>query len=108
MQVFESFEALQEFAAETQFSSHARVIRPNQCKSGKTIHKGINTSEELERFYQLSRGQSSDGLVWVETDMRALESYPQVRDCRACSPTCIETGDTLPRVQSTLLEVGKG
>jgi hypothetical protein len=71
MQAVDSFEALQEFAAETQFPSHALAIRPNLPKSRKSIHKGINTPEEFERSFQLSRGQSSDGLVWVETDMRA-------------------------------------
>lgn len=39
MQAVDSFEALQEFAAETQFPSHAPVGLPSQCKSGKPIHK---------------------------------------------------------------------
>jgi hypothetical protein len=71
MQTIDSFERLQKFAEETQFPSHALIVRPNLGKSGGVIFKGIDTPEELERSFQRSRTQSSDGLVWVETDMRA-------------------------------------
>lgn len=67
----DSFEALQTFAAETQFPSHALIVRPNRMKSRDFIFNGIDTPEELERAFFHSGMQSSDGLVWVETDMRA-------------------------------------
>jgi hypothetical protein len=71
MQAVDSLEDLQNFAAETQFPSHALVIRPKHWHPGQIIFKGINTLESLESSFNRSKSESQDGLVWVETDMRA-------------------------------------
>lgn len=70
-QTVDTLDALQRFAAESQFPTHALIVRPSHVESGDLIFKGINTAEELKDSFERSRAQSSDGLVWVETDMRA-------------------------------------
>lgn len=67
----DSVEALLQFAAGTQFPSHALVLRPNVWKPGEPIYPGIDNAKNLAYYYQLARKQSPDGLVWVATDMRA-------------------------------------
>lgn len=85
MQAVDSFNALQKFAADAQFPSHALVVRPNQWKSGEVIFKGVNTPENLKRSFQLSQRLSPDGLVWVETDMRAHLNPTRMSEIRELS-----------------------
>lgn len=70
-QTVDSFEELQEFSAKTQFPSHALIVRPNRRRSRDVVFEGIDTLEELELAFERSLARSADGLVRVETDMRA-------------------------------------
>lgn len=59
------------FAKKALFPSHALILRPQNTKDPDLIFKGIKDAEELHRIFQQCSEISKDGLVWVETDMRA-------------------------------------
>lgn len=67
----DSFEALQKFAEDARFPSHALIVRPNNRAAKTPIFKGIDSWAALENAYTQCRENASDGKVWVETDMRA-------------------------------------
>lgn len=71
MQALSSLEELQIFAESAQFPSHALILRPNNRDNKTIIFKGIETQTALEQAFRESLKHSSDGKVWVETDMRA-------------------------------------
>ncbi|NBX02567.1 MAG: hypothetical protein EB059_11460 [Alphaproteobacteria bacterium] len=71
MSGLESWEQLQQFAESAQFPSHALIVRPNSREDSGVLFKGINTTTALEEAFKESRKVSTDGKVWVETDMRA-------------------------------------
>lgn len=71
MQLVESREALDKFAALVDFPSHALILRPSNRECRMPVFKGIYTTEALEEAFFESRKISADGTVWVETDMRA-------------------------------------
>ena len=71
MQALESWEQLQKFAESAQFPSHALILRPNNREHSGVLFKGIDTPAALEEAFKESFKASSDGKVWVETDMRA-------------------------------------
>ena len=71
MQALDSLEELKIFAESAQFPSHALIIRPNNRGDSGLLFKGIDTTAALEEAFKESRKVSSDGKVWVETDMRA-------------------------------------
>lgn len=71
MQAFDSLEELQKFAESVQFPSHALIVRPNDKKDYSLMFKGIDTQDYLEDAFRESLMRSSDGKIWVETDMRA-------------------------------------
>jgi hypothetical protein len=71
MQALDSLEELQKFAESVQFPSHALIVRPNDKKDYSLIFKGIYTQNHLEDAFRESLKRSSDGKIWVETDMRA-------------------------------------
>jgi len=71
MQVIDSLEALQKLAQQTQFPSHALIIRPNAWEDKSIIFKGIQSQNLLEEAFKESLKHSADNKVWVETDMRA-------------------------------------
>ena len=71
MKAPDSFEELQDFAQAAAFPSHALIVRPNNQESRNLIFKGIDTPSALEEAFKQSLKASSDGKVWVETDMRA-------------------------------------
>jgi hypothetical protein len=70
MTSLDSFEQLQKFAEAVEFPSHALILRPSNHE-GKIILKGIRTPEALKEGFNRSHKASTDGKVWVETDMRA-------------------------------------
>jgi len=71
MQAVSSMEELQMFAAAAGFPSHALILRPNNRENRGVSFKGIYTPHGLKEAFKQSLHQSSDGKVWVETDMRA-------------------------------------
>lgn len=71
MRAVSSLEELKEFAESAQFPSHALVLRPNVHLQKEFLFKGIDDNNRLEDLFKRSRAASSDGRVWVETDMRA-------------------------------------
>jgi len=71
MEALDSMDMLREFAVKTKFPGHALIVRPNDNSHLNLIFKGINSHESLEDAFQQSLEHSTDGKVWVETDMRA-------------------------------------
>lgn len=71
MEALDSLEALQKFAKDAKFPSHALILRPNGSKTNTPLFKGIDSLETLEKAFQECLKHASDGKVWVETDMRA-------------------------------------
>jgi hypothetical protein len=74
-----SFDALLQFAEKAKFPSHALIVRPyreanreNRCEDESDhLFKGIADLKMLEETFEASKKLSNDGMVWVETDMRA-------------------------------------
>ncbi len=71
VQSLDSLEKLQKFAKDAQFPSHALILRPHNRGVKEPIFKGLNSPEALEEAFKECLKYSSDGKVWVETDMRA-------------------------------------
>lgn len=71
MQSVTSMEELQKFSEKALFPSHALIVRPDNKENKSFIFKGINKSHMLEVAFKESMKHSSNGRVWVETDMRA-------------------------------------
>lgn len=67
----DSYEALQKLAEKAQFPSHALILRPNGRETKAPLFKGIDSQSILEEAYKECLKHSTDGKVWVETDMRA-------------------------------------
>lgn len=67
----DSYDALQKLAEEAQFPSHALILRSNGRKTKVPLFKGIDSQDALEEAYKECLKHSTDGKVWVETDMRA-------------------------------------
>lgn len=71
MRAVKSQEELQAFVEAAQFPSHALILRPDDNYTKSPIYKGIDRQEALIEAFNKSLTHSSDGKVWVETDMRA-------------------------------------
>ena len=71
MQSLNSMEELQQFSEKSLFPSHALILRPDNKENKSLIFKGINTVDTLETAFKDSMKHSTNGKVWVETDMRA-------------------------------------
>ena len=62
--------AIVEFAEQMAFPSHQLVVRP-AAEDGLPVHKGIDSWDNLQSAYKEVLRQSRNGLVFVETDVRA-------------------------------------
>lgn len=62
--------AIVEFAEQSEFPSHQLVVRP-AAEDGLPVVKGIDSWDNLQTVYQEAVRHSSNGLVFVETDVRA-------------------------------------
>ena len=71
MQSLDSMEELQKFFEKALFPSHALIVRPDNKENKNYIFKGINAIDMLETAFKDSMKHSTNGKVWVETDMRA-------------------------------------
>jgi hypothetical protein len=60
-----------QFLEQSQFGSHAVIVRPNSSPHPDPVAKGITDRKTLEQLFKTCLDQSSDGLVHLETDMRA-------------------------------------
>lgn len=75
----QSREELSAFAKKALFPSHALILRPHDSKDPSLIFKGIQDYEELYRIFQKCAKASREGLVWVETDMRAHKNPTRMK-----------------------------
>ncbi|MCL7745513.1 DUF6671 family protein [Halalkalibacter alkaliphilus] len=66
-----SFNDLKDFLDKVHFPSHALVVRPNSGFIQGFTFKGLKRSSEVKEAINLCTSASADGLVHVETDMRA-------------------------------------
>lgn len=66
-----SLEALQKLASESRFPSHALILRPDGRGTTEPLFKGIDSTDALEEAYKECLKYSTNGEIWVETDMRA-------------------------------------
>lgn len=66
-------ENLEEFLRQADFPKHRLIARPNKALS-PIIIKGLSTEEEIQEAVSLCSNQSEDGLVLIESDLRAMHS----------------------------------
>lgn len=78
-QSVQNIEELSNFAKRVLFPSHALIVRPNSIKDPDLIFKGVQDRQELDRVFKTCLEASSDGLVWVETDMRAHKNPTRMK-----------------------------
>lgn len=71
MEALGLLEELEKFAKNSLFPSHALILRPSNRTLKEPIFKGIESLTILEEAFKECIKYSSDGKVWVETDMRA-------------------------------------
>lgn len=71
MQALNSLEELEKFTKQAKFPSHGLILRPNTTKNKEIMFKGITSQEALENAFYECLKTTSDGKIWVETDMRA-------------------------------------
>lgn len=62
---------LKDFLDKVHFPSHALVVRPNSAIIPGFTFKGLKRASEVKEAIDLCTSASADGLVRVETDMRA-------------------------------------
>lgn len=62
--------AIAGFAKQAGFPSHQLVVRP-EAAEGLPVRKGVDTWSDLEAAFRCALRQSTNGLVFVETDVRA-------------------------------------
>jgi hypothetical protein len=60
-----------DFLELAKFPSHGIIIRPNNCFDKNYIYKEIATDSDFLYAFNQSKAVSTDGKVWLETDMRA-------------------------------------
>ncbi len=113
MQSLGTFEELIKFGTSARFPSHGLILRPNVWQDRSIIFKGIQSNEDLAKAFEESQRNSSDGRVWVETDMRAHRNPTRmsvikelaVKLCRrllASCPVCHAPGWGMIRAEKGL------
>lgn len=95
---------LRRWLAAVGFPSHALIVRPHALPAATApIHKGIRRMEDLRAAIAAAASQAPDGLVQLETDMRAhcnptrmasirQLSFRLVRRIAASCPSCQSPG----------------
>ncbi|MDI1254107.1 DUF6671 family protein [Thermomonas sp.] len=79
------------FARQWRFPGHRMVVRP-ACDGDSRIRKGIASWEQLERHFRWARQTSTNGQVFIETDMRADANPSRMNVIRSAA---IEPGQRL-------------
>ena len=108
-----SLTELEDFLTRSGFPSHALIVHPNQRNGSNLIFKGLQTIEDVSSAIELCRGQSSDGLTHIETDMRAHMNPTRmkairrlagklVRRLRSLCPSCSTPGWGMTGVEKGL------
>lgn len=96
------WETAQAFAREAQFPGHSLVVRPDS-DHGPSICKGIANWPDLELAFSRALTRSSNGVVFIETDMRASANPTRMevigraaedlaRKLRSLCPACESPG----------------
>ncbi len=75
-----SIDDLTEFLPRTRFPGHALLVRPNAGDG--PIAKGLADEAALARAVEAAARASTDGLAFVETDMRAHLNPTRMREIR--------------------------
>lgn len=70
-QAVDSLDALKTLAEALQFPSHGLILRPDSRETETPLFKGITSPDTLQTAYKECLEHSTNGKVWVETDMRA-------------------------------------
>ena len=73
--------AAETFARQCGFPEHHLVVRP-ECEDDSRIRKGISSWAELEAIFTWALEQSSSGLVFLETDVRAHANPTRLENIR--------------------------
>lgn len=76
-----SWEEAQDFARSAEFPEHHLVVRP-QGEDDPRIRKGIASWAALEAAFFWAREQSANGLVFLETDVRAHANPTRMANIR--------------------------
>lgn len=110
--IFETWDALAEFAEKARFPSHALVLRPDD-KNHPQIRKGLNDLDALHAAYDECRLRSQSGAVFAESDLRAHLNPTRMENIgAACDdliarmmcmcPSCKAPGFGIARLESGL------
>ncbi|WFE69222.1 hypothetical protein P8S54_02670 [Thiomicrospira sp. R3] len=110
-QEIESWSAMLAFATQVRFPSHGLILRPSASQY-QPIFKGISCEQALRAAFESLQAQSP-GLVYAETDMRAMYNPTRmqviaqaaqqlVTKAQSCCPQCAMPGFDVIRVNKGL------
>ena len=74
-----SYEALTDYATGVGFPSHYLILRPGHANA-KPILKDIDDFEKLKAAFEWCQSKAVDGVVFVETDMRAFANPTRMKN----------------------------
>ncbi len=74
----ETEEQARKFLETAKFPSHGVIIRPNNCLDNDYIYKKISTDFDFLWAFNMTKADSPDGKVWLETNMRRERFKMQV------------------------------
>ncbi len=95
-QYVSSVEEALEFAKRIGFSEHAVVVRKSE-KDNSSIHKGIQSEDELRKYTQKLLGGFFQTKMYIETDMRAhMNPTRMEKIARATEDLVKNIGSTCP------------
>jgi hypothetical protein len=66
-----TLEQAHQFLNSAKFPSHGVILRPNDWQDHRMIFKDAETITAFNKAFDICKLSSSDGQVWLETDMRA-------------------------------------
>jgi hypothetical protein len=106
-QVVNNLQEAEEFALKVGFPEHGLVIRfEKNDQINSEIIKGITTGEKLRESVNLALSNSTNGNLYIETDMRALYNPQRMKNIEkatqdllnkinSCCPNCSTPGFTI-------------
>lgn len=90
-QLVKSLQEAYEFSLKSGFPEHGMVIKVNQSSSHKReIIKGITTKQELKDAVELALEMSTNGEIYIETDMRALYNPTRMKTIEAATKDLVK------------------
>jgi hypothetical protein len=69
-----TLEQARKFLDSAKFPSHGVILRPKDWQDHRIIFKDANTIAAFDEAFSACQRSSSDGQVWLETDMRAYRN----------------------------------